>query len=224
MQKDIGVFLQEMRKAKGLTQKEVAESIGVSDKTVSKWENGNSIPDTSILIPLCSVLDITVNELLAGEKLSRDNFTEKAEENIISLLEENKRSKKNKVISNTIGITVLCAGLVVMVLSNAGLLFSIVSYFDLPSFLAIVILSVGIVLVSGARTKENVLHVLAKTLIYVGALVSVFSAIVMCRNVKDGSQLIANISVILFPLLYTVIIKLIVEIWMARITPTSSVL
>ena len=63
-QNNIGEFIQQSRKARGFTQKDLGDRIGVSDKTISKWENGNSIPDTSILNELCATLDINVNELL----------------------------------------------------------------------------------------------------------------------------------------------------------------
>ena len=67
----IGTFIAVLRKEKGLTQKELAEQIGISDKTVSKWETGNGMPDIAYLSPLCEVLDINVNELLSGEKPDR---------------------------------------------------------------------------------------------------------------------------------------------------------
>jgi len=61
-QNQIGNFIQQLRKEKGLTQKELGNAVGVSDKTISKWENSNSIPDTSMLPALCEALDISVNE------------------------------------------------------------------------------------------------------------------------------------------------------------------
>ena len=88
-QNRIGEFIQRSRKEKGWTQKELAEQIGVSDKTISKWENGNSVPDTGILASLCEVLEISVNELISGEKLPSEDYTKKAEENIMNLLQEN---------------------------------------------------------------------------------------------------------------------------------------
>ena len=86
MTNDIGKFIQEIRKEKGLTQKELAELIGVSDKTISKWENGNSSPDTSMLMSLSEALEITVNELLSAEKISPENYSMKAEETIMTLM------------------------------------------------------------------------------------------------------------------------------------------
>lgn len=91
-QNNIGEFIQQSRKAKGFTQKDLGDRIGVSDKTISKWENGNSIPDTSILNELCATLDINVNELLSGEKLTPEIYSMKAEENMMNLLEDNQKT------------------------------------------------------------------------------------------------------------------------------------
>lgn len=63
----IGKFISEERKAKGLTQKELGEALGLSDKAVSKWENGRSMPDLAVMDDLCKLLDISINELLSGE-------------------------------------------------------------------------------------------------------------------------------------------------------------
>ena len=88
-QNNIGEFIQQSRKAKGFTQKDLGDRIGVSDKTISKWENGNSIPDTSILNELCATLDINVNELHYSEKLTPEIYSMKAEENMMDLMKEN---------------------------------------------------------------------------------------------------------------------------------------
>ena len=97
----IGKFIADLRKEKGLTQRELAETMGVSDKTISKWECGNGMPEMSMLMPLCRVLGINVNELLSGERLSEDSYSRKAEENIMNLIqekEERNRQSKRQVI------------------------------------------------------------------------------------------------------------------------------
>ena len=94
---NVGEFIQLSRKAKGFTQKELAEKINVSDKTISKWENGNSLPDTAMLSSLCRVLDISVNELLSGEKLPPKDYSKKAEENIMNLLQIGRASCRERV-------------------------------------------------------------------------------------------------------------------------------
>lgn len=87
----IGKFIQEKRKEKNLTQNDIAEKLSITDKTVSKWETGKGMPDVSLMLPLCEILDITVNELLSGEKLDNNKYVDKAEENIIGLVKNNKR-------------------------------------------------------------------------------------------------------------------------------------
>ena len=96
-QQKIGKFIKEKRKEKGLTQVELAEKIGVSNRSISKWENGNCLPDYSIINDLCKTLDITINELLSGENIDKDKYQEKLEENIISTISYNnkKRNKRN---------------------------------------------------------------------------------------------------------------------------------
>ena len=92
----IGEFIQQLRKDKGMTQKELAEIIGMSDKTISKWESGNSLPDTSVLVSLCKALDISVNELLSCEKIPPEDYSKKAEENIMTLMKENEEQKNKR--------------------------------------------------------------------------------------------------------------------------------
>ncbi len=87
-QKKIGQFIATLRKEKDLTQKQLAEMLHITDKAVSKWECGRSLPDNQLLKELCSVLNITINELLSGERLSSDEYNEKAEENIEMLIDE----------------------------------------------------------------------------------------------------------------------------------------
>ena len=74
-QEKVGKFISQCRKEKGMTQAQVAERFGVSNVAVSKWENGKSLPDASIMIELCDLLGITVNELLSGEKINMERFS-----------------------------------------------------------------------------------------------------------------------------------------------------
>ncbi len=73
----IGAFISERRKAKGWTQSQLAEKLGITDKAVSKWETGRSMPDLSLFMPLCTLLEITLNELFAGECISEQNLKER---------------------------------------------------------------------------------------------------------------------------------------------------
>ena len=90
-----GKFIKEQRKAKGYTQIELAEKLNVSEKTISKWECGNGFPDTSLMLPLCKELGITANELLSGKLLSKDEYKEQAEQNLVKLKDSQEKSTKH---------------------------------------------------------------------------------------------------------------------------------
>ena len=96
-QKKIGKFIQERRKLKELTQVELAEKLGVSNRTISSWENGNSLPDYSMFQDLCNELDISINELLSGEKLTEENYQKKLEENFVSTIDYNNKKRNKKI-------------------------------------------------------------------------------------------------------------------------------
>ena len=84
-QEKIGKFITECRKQKNLTQNELADKLGITDKAISKWENGRCMPDASIMMELCKELDISVNELLSGELIDMNNYNRKLDENLIKL-------------------------------------------------------------------------------------------------------------------------------------------
>lgn len=116
----IGQFIAQMRKEKKFTQRQLADKLLISDKTVSKWECGKGLPEVSLMLPLCEELGINVNELLSGEKIPEKNYREKAEENIMELVRE-KEENKNKI---AIECVVACMGVMTMLLCGmlAGLL------------------------------------------------------------------------------------------------------
>ena len=89
-QKKIGAFIAQRRKELDMTQKELAEKLGITDRAVSKWETGRSMPDLSLLQPLSHVLKIDVNDLLNGAIISEDTYRKKSGENLISLAELNR--------------------------------------------------------------------------------------------------------------------------------------
>ena len=84
----IGEFISSQRKSKGLTQASLAERLGITDRAVSKWECGKGLPDASIMLELCEILGITVNELLCGEKIEMENKNEKNEQLLIDMAKE----------------------------------------------------------------------------------------------------------------------------------------
>lgn len=84
-QTEIGQFIAKCRKEKKLTQAQLAEKLNITDRAISKWETGKSMPDSSIMLELCEILGITVNELLSGEEINVENYERKADENLIAL-------------------------------------------------------------------------------------------------------------------------------------------
>lgn len=112
-QEKIGKFILKCRKTKKLTQSELAEKLGVTDKSISNWENGRNMPDLSLFKPLCELLDISINDLISGEKVSKDEYQEKLEENIINTIDytNKKVSEKNKLI----GIILISFGIILTI-------------------------------------------------------------------------------------------------------------
>lgn len=91
----IGKYIAGKRKALGMTQKQLAEKLGMSDKSVSKWERGVCLPDVSIYMELCEILGISINEFLAGEDISTENIIEKTDGNLLQVTKDSKHKQKN---------------------------------------------------------------------------------------------------------------------------------
>lgn len=168
-QNNIGEFIQQSRKAKGFTQKDLGDRIGVSDKTISKWENGNSIPDTSILNELCAALDINVNELLSGEKLTPEIYSMKAEENMMNLLEDNQKQQRSTILP-------FAAGVILLLLTGLLAIFThvfspdMLELWDVPTLLIYIGICCSLVLLSGKRHKQEIIDLLRKIVIPVGCI------------------------------------------------------
>lgn len=103
----IGIFISNLRKEKGLTQAALAEMLNITDRAVSKWERGISLPDSSIMLPLCEILEINVNELLTGERINMENYDKKAEELILEMTKmKEQRDKELLSVEIFLGIIV----------------------------------------------------------------------------------------------------------------------
>ena len=111
----IGKFIAECRKQKQLTQLQLADKLGITDKAISKWERGIAMPDTSIMLELCDFLCISVNELLNGERISMENSNKKNEQLLLDMAKE--LETKNKIIWSSmwaimiVSMTALIAGI-----------------------------------------------------------------------------------------------------------------
>ncbi len=100
----IGKFIASKRKEQGLTQLQLAEKLGITDRAVSKWETGKSLPDASLMPELCKLLKITINDLLCGEVVSVENYNEKAEKALLEMVKkEEMQNKRLMMYENVIG-------------------------------------------------------------------------------------------------------------------------
>lgn len=111
-QEKTGKFILEIRKEKNMTQRELADKIGVTDRAISKWENGRGMPDLSLMEPLCKELEISINELLSGERIEQKDYPKKSEENILMTIDYsnkkiNKTKKKILISAGIIGTIIL---------------------------------------------------------------------------------------------------------------------
>lgn len=224
----IGKFIAEMRKEQNLTQKQLADKLGISDRTISKWECGKGMPDVGLMIPLCEEIKINVNELLSGERLSENHYSKRAEENMMRLIEENGNKKKREMMyALTYGLAiVMVAVLLVVSLWTQG--FSIIYYIDPPSFIFI---SVMLILFLGAagllkdffhafvlafkdkqpdkdnayERAENAVDLAIKVSILDGVLLFLFYFIFVLRGLGNPETIGPNLAVAMLSMLYGIL-------------------
>ena len=126
----IGKFIKECRKNKKLTQEQLAEKLGVTYKAVSKWETGKCLPDASLMLELCNILDINANELLTGEKIPEKNYKENAELNLINL------NKKKELIIKTTKTTHIITILLLLLINFANvIIYGVEKQISRPEFI-----------------------------------------------------------------------------------------
>lgn len=133
----IGKFIAEQRKQKGLTQMQLAETLGITDRAISKWENGKGMPDSSIMLDLCEKLDITVNELLSGEKIMKNEYNEKLEQNLIEMIKQKEQADKRLLkMEIIIGIPLVIIYFVLIFVAG---------FVEMQNWLRILLICVGII-------------------------------------------------------------------------------
>ena len=107
----IGGFIAERRKKKGLTQAQLAEKLNITDRAVSKWDNGRSLPDSAIMLELCEILEITVNDLLCGEVVVMEKYDKNLENNLLEMIKEKEKADKQllriEIVMGFVGIGVM---------------------------------------------------------------------------------------------------------------------
>lgn len=136
-QQKVGGFIAERRKLKGLTQAQLAEKLGITDRAVSKWETGRSLPDSSIMLEVCELLEISVNELLSGEVIEMTNYSEKAEENLLEMKKQKEETDKRLLrIEIAIGLLISVVFFV---------LIFIASFAEMEDWLRITLIIIGFI-------------------------------------------------------------------------------
>ena len=133
----IGKFISECRKAKKLTQAQLAEKLNITDRAISKWECGRSLPDSSIMLELCEILGITVNDLLCGEVVTMDNYNKKLEENLLETVRQKEQADKSLLFLEMItGISCIVVMLALV---------AIASFVQLEEWIRIVLILIGLI-------------------------------------------------------------------------------
>ena len=148
----IGRFIAERRRARALTQRELAEQLAISDKTVSKWERGKGLPEVSLMQPLCAALGITVNDLLSGEMVADGRYRQRAEANLMDLMRkagENRKRMAASIVCGAVTIVAVCT-LVVMA-----------AYIAMPTAARIAVLVLAVVVAAGGVGAAAVMELSA---------------------------------------------------------------
>lgn len=244
-QKKTGQFISDIRKEKGLTQRQMAEKIGVSDKAISRWETGRGMPDTSIMPDLCKVLDISINDLLSGQRLSSEDYCGKAEENMVELIKTNedvKKRNKNAVAGTIIGLVLLCLFIYLITIISGGV-GMIIYFIDAPSLISLLGIQLIILGASGHFTEffrsfkllfssksysdeellqlseksEYALSFGIKATLLAGICVALIGFVVFMQKISDPATIGQNLAVMVLTSLYASVISLILLMIKGRI-------
>ena len=133
----IGKFIAECRKKNNLTQMKLAEKLNITDRAISKWENGKAMPDSSIMLDLCNELNLSVNDLLSGEMIGKDVYNEKIEQNLYDMIKQKERSDKRLLTMEIV------MGVLISIVFFA--LIFIASYAEIKSWLRITLIITGFI-------------------------------------------------------------------------------
>ena len=135
----IGQFIATCRKERGMTQANLAEKLGITDRAVSKWETGRSLPDSGIMLELCKFLHINVNELLSGEKIMTETYDKMAEKNLLNMKRDMEEQNRRMLrMEYGISFPAIAAGLIMC---------AVAAYVDLPEWARILLIAAGLVVI-----------------------------------------------------------------------------
>ena len=133
----IGNFIAQCRKQVGLTQTQLADRLGITNRAVSKWETGKALPDSSIMLELCGILKITVNDLLSGEVVTMENYNEKMEKNLLEAVEAKQKADK-QLLNLEIIVGLMCVAILLGMTAFA-------SFMEMEEWLRVVLILIGLV-------------------------------------------------------------------------------
>ena len=218
-----GKFISELRREKELTQSGLADIIGVSAKTVSKWECGRGMPEISTLPGLCETLGISVNELLSGERLPEESYTEHAEENMVTLLKDSKTYNKDRSVLGIAAPIVAFTAAVLLIIQSWGQE-QYAWFIDLPTILYIFVITTVFLIASGcygdlwrafgyaagfgSPTREKLSDTLTavtlagKTMLVSGAVIALISAVIALMLFIDIDDFLCAMALVPVEFLY----------------------
>ena len=162
-QMEIGKFIAELRKEKNMTQLELANKLNITDRAISHWENGRSMPDAGIMLQLCNTLDISVNELLSAKKIMEEKYNERAEENLLEMRREietlNKRILTlNKIIINLAIVIFVVIGFAATFIEMSMLIRNIIFAVDLVMLILVGFFTLNILQKTGYYECQECKH------------------------------------------------------------------
>ena len=162
-QEKIGRFIAELRREKNMTQQELADKLNITDRAISHWENGRSIPDAGVILELCKILNINVNELLSAKKIKDEKYNERAEESLLEMRREieiqNKRILTlNKIIINLAIIIFVVIGLVATFIEMSMLIRNIIFAVDLVMLILVGFFTLNILQKTGYYECQECKH------------------------------------------------------------------
>ena len=162
-QEKIGRFIAELRKEKNMTQQELADKLNITDRAISHWENGRSMPDAGVILELFKILNINVNELLSAKKIKEDKYNERAEECLLEMRREIETQNKriltlNKIIINLAIIIFVVIGLVATFIEMSMLIRNIIFAVDLVMLILVGFFTLNILQKTGYYECQECKH------------------------------------------------------------------
>jgi len=211
-QAEIGQFIAKCRREKGLTQARLAEQLNITDRAVSKWETGKSMPDSAIMLELCGILGVTVNELLSGEKVNmenaenyQENYQKKAEENLIALKKRDENNLSKNMVVSIIFSAAFAIGIMVCAICDIAISGTLTwSLIPISSIIFAWVVSFPITILG----KKGIVGGLAAFSVFIFLYLYILSELVAVRAVFSIGAVMAAISIIYLWLIFALFRRL----------------